>query len=163
MARYLLGSQCLVDVAKRVGLAPEIWLTKAGDRGIDARDVYISAVSPMIIEAAFRGAPRTPELQRLRDNVDMLTQRYVAGGLVAPITKNIADLWGKLLVLDTDLTYVNSAGKTELYNFHEKLVFATAIEGISGRPFILVERHQKAHDTLAPLGLVLEDPFQVNS
>lgn len=161
MARYLLGSQCLVDFAKRLDLPPERWLLTAADRSIDARDIYISAVTPMIIGAAFDKALQTPELECLRSNVDTLIERYVARDLVAPVTKSIADLWGKLLVLTTPLTYVSGAGKAEEYHFHEKLVFATAIEGMSGRPFILVERRQKAHDTLAPLGIVVEDPYQV--
>jgi hypothetical protein len=157
MPRYLLGSQCLVDIAKQSGLAPERWLTGAGVRGIDGRDIYISAVTPMIVARGLKG--NDPDLVRMRENLDMLIDRYVQRDQVAPVTKNIADEWGK--ILDLSLAYVNAKGETKLYAFHEKLVLATAIEGLNGRPFVFVERHQPAHDVLAPRGLALEDPYAV--
>jgi hypothetical protein len=159
MPRYLLGSQCLVDIAKGIDLAPQRWLRDAGDRGIDGSDIYISAVTPMILGANFEAAPKSPTNQRLRENVEKLVQRYVAANLVAPITKDIADEWGKILPLD--LTHRQSSGVEKAYTFHEKLVFATAIAGIDGRAFTLVERRQKAHNDLAVMGLVIEDPYQV--
>lgn len=157
MPRYLLGSQCLVDIAKRSALPPELWLNGADDRGIDGRDIYISAVTPMIVARGLK--EDDPNFAGMRDNLDGLIDRYMQWNQVAPVTKKIADEWGK--ILDLSLHYVNSKGEKKLYAFHEKLVLATAIEGLNGRPFTLVERHQPAHDVLAPRGLVLEDPYEV--
>ena len=49
MRRYLLGVQSFVDIAKHANLPAERWLETAEVRGIDMRDVYISAVMPMIV------------------------------------------------------------------------------------------------------------------
>src|SRR5580658_4430930 len=143
MPHYLLGSQCLLDIAKGIGQPPQVWLQSAGERGIDGADIYISAVTPMILAATFDAAAQSPVNQRLRDNAERLVQRYVQQNQVAPVTKEIADQWGKLLPLD--LTHGESSGIVKLYRYPEKLVFATAIVGIGGRAFTLVDRRQQAH------------------
>jgi hypothetical protein len=58
------------------------------------------------------------------------------------------------------LTYNHDVGVTHKYTFHEKLVLATAFEGIEGRPFVLVNRSQEAH---RELNLDLEDPSEVGA
>jgi hypothetical protein len=156
MARYLLGSQCVVDIVKRVNMPPQRWVEEADARGIDGRDVYISAMTPTILR---RAARTDPGLALLQSNLDLFTDRYLQRGQIAAITKRIADKWDDLV--DLQLNYLNRKGAAVPYSSREKLVLATAIEGLDGRPFILVERHQPAHDTLRPYGLELEDPYQV--
>ena len=156
MARYLLGTQCLVDIAKQDGLPAQRWLEAAGRRGIHLSDVYISAVTPMILTRAFKRAAQTPAHQAIRQACEHLVRRYAQAGQVVPVTREIADRWGDLI--DYDLPYTNASGETKLFDSHEKLVMATAIEGVDGRPFTLVSRRHDAHRILQPLGLQLEDP-----
>jgi hypothetical protein len=167
MARYLLGTQCLMDVAKSIGLPPQRWFETAAKRGIDRSDVFISAVSPMILRTAFETAAKRSadaatkaNYAAIRKNTDILTGRLVSAGSVVPMTKEIADRWGELLELK--LTYENKTGEVAEYKFPEKLVFATAMVGIDGVPFSLVEKSQQAHGALAALGLLVEDPYQLD-
>jgi predicted nucleic acid-binding protein len=155
MRRYLLGVQCLLDIAKHADLPAERWMTSAEERGIDMTDIYISAVSPMILLSALDKAPVSGYIQQLRENVETIVQRFVDRRLIAPVTKEIADRWGK--ILPQPFTYKDGAGVTHKYTFHEKLVLATALEGIEGRPFVLVDRRQEAH---RELNLDLEDPSE---
>jgi hypothetical protein len=154
MPRYLLGSQCVVDIAKRIQLAPERWLLGASERGIDGRDIYISAITPTILSRALRDDPAMAPLRR---NLEVLIDRYVQARQVAPVTKRIADKWDE--ILDLSLDYVDKKNATKPYSSRERMVLATAIEGLDGRPFLLVERHQPAHDVLQAHGLELTDPY----
>lgn len=157
MARYLLGSQCVVDIAKRIRLAPERWFDGAGARGIDGRDIYLSAITPTILSRALRGNSKTKPLQK---SLEVLIDRFVQLRQVAPVTKRIADKWDE--IVDLPLEYVNAKGVTKPYSSLERMVLATAIEGLDGRPFLLVERHQPAHDVLKAYGLELTDPYTEN-
>jgi hypothetical protein len=146
----------LLDIAKNADLPAQHWMETAEARGIDMRDVYISAVTPMIISGVLEKQPNSPRIQQLRENVETIAQRFVDRKLIAPVTKEIADRWGK--ILPHPYTYLNAAGETKKYTFHEKLVLATALEGIEGRPFVLVDRRQNAHQEL---NLAVEDPYEV--
>jgi predicted nucleic acid-binding protein len=164
--RYLLGTQSVVDIAKALDLAPERWMNTAAKRGIYNDDVVISAVTGMNLlmglDAAMAKAATAAEKARLsaiRKNAELLIDRFVRGGHVVAVTKEIADQWQELL--DYDLFFKTPDGRAE-YKFNEKLVFATAIAGIDRIPFILVDRHQPAHDDLASLGLRVEDPYQLD-
>ncbi len=55
-----------------------------------------------------------------------------------PVTKDIADRWGQLLTFT--LTYTEPDGTVRDYDFRERLVMASAIEGIDGIPFTLVDK-----------------------
>jgi predicted nucleic acid-binding protein len=158
MRRYLLGVQCLLDIAKHADLPAERWMESAEARGIDMNDIYISAASPMILLSALDKAPASGYIQQLRENVETIVQRFVDRKLIAPVTKEIADRWGK--ILPQPLTYNDDAGVTHKYTFHEKLILATALEGIEGRPFVLVDRRQEAH---RELNLDLEDPSEAGA
>jgi predicted nucleic acid-binding protein len=165
--RYLLGTQSVVDIAKAVDLPPERWINVAAKRGIYDDDVAISAVTGMNLlmglEAATAKVATAAEKGRLsaiRKNAELLIDRFVRGGRVIAVTKEIADRWRELL--DYNLFFQTQGGQNREYRFNEKLVFATAIAGIDSIPFILVDRHQPAHDDLASLGLLVEDPYQID-
>ena len=164
MPRYLLGSNCFVAIAMRAKKPPEVWFDTAKSRGIDLTDIYISAVTPMIVQAFIaRGqqgaaAARVAQLKTLGNNAERLGARFVAMDLVAPVTKEIGDTWGQLITMTLD--FKNASGEDDKYNFEEKLVIATAIKGMNGYPFTLLERRNEAHKALEPLGLVVEDPYE---
>lgn len=156
MPRYLLGTQCVVDIARRANLPPQRWFESLDQKTVPARNVVISAVTPMILTETFKN-PATPFVAALGQACDDLVRRFVDGHRVVPVTKGIADRWG--LLLNFPLTYVN-AGKQEVeYDYREKLVIASAIEGLDGIPFMLVERSQPAHAALEPQGLKIHDPY----
>jgi hypothetical protein len=175
MNRYLLSSFALFDIAKKAALPPERWIISVAERGGDLRDIFISAVSPMILSRALslelqatrnKMATATSAaekaalftllgyLETLLENLQQTAERFVTLGLVASMDKRIADRWGKLL--DPKLEYLDHNGKRQVYTFHEKIVLATALEGLDGLPFTLVDRHQKVHDTLQ---ISVEDPY----
>ena len=155
MPRYLLGTQCFVDIAAGSGLPPQRWISALDPIKVPARDVTISAVTPMILTASFAGQ-LTPSQAALRQSCEQLVQRFVLSKRVVPITKEIADRWGQLLTFS--LAFERGGASVD-YDYRERLVMATAIEGHDGIPFTLVERRQPAHTALEPIGLVLADPY----
>lgn len=158
MARYLLGTQCFVDIAKRANLIPEQWLEDLDPRRVPGKDVQISAVTPMILTWTFDQEAKSPYNEALRQLCESLVKRFVFRKRVVPVTKEIADRWGQLLAFD--LKHSRPDGTLEDYDYRERLVMATAIEGVEGLPFVLVDKRQAAHAALAPLGLQLEDPYE---
>lgn len=159
MPLYLLASQTLADIAKGDGNAAHRWFQHADepDADVDFEDVFISAVSPGVLDTAFRHTPPADAALGLEPAVTELVNRFVAAGQVVPVTKPIADLWFHLE--EQDLRYVRKDGRTRSYSLEEKLVLATALRGIDGVPFVLVARRQPAHDLLSVLGLTLLDPY----
>src|SRR3954453_22669641 len=101
--RYLLGTQSVVDIAKAIDLPPERWINVAAKRGIYHDDVAISAVTGMNLlmglEAATAKVATAAEKGRLsaiRKNAELLIDRFVRGGRVIAVTKEIADRWREL-------------------------------------------------------------------
>ena len=152
MARYLLGNQCLVDIAKMRGLPPERWFATLEERGIDSRDVRISAVTPMFLDAVLREEEGAQALHAvaLRKNCEKLIGRLLKSSEAVPVTKEVADLWGVL----------RGTKDLQEYRTEALLVWATAIEGLDGRPFVLVDKREAVHAHLERLGLSLEDPYE---
>lgn len=166
MPQYLLATQTLLDIAKRDGNPAYQWFdTATPDRGVPVEDILISAVSPAIIEHSFRTRPSSIELRHFHDLVVRTVDRFVRAGLVVDITKDIADMWGRLhaeqLTYEISPAAADQPRQTGLYASHEKFVFATALIGIGGRPLTLVTRVHDAHRQLAAIGLLTEDPYEI--
>jgi hypothetical protein len=167
MPRYLLSTQSVVDIAKKIGRPPQRWWETAASRDIDRSHVFISAVTPMILRATFAAdAKNNPDPARkaanaaIRRNTDEFIHRLVNIGSVISVSKEIADRWGELL--DYDLTYETFDGRHKQYGVHETVVLATAIVGTGSTPFVLVEKRNSALDVLAPFGLLVEDPYELS-
>jgi hypothetical protein len=167
MPRYLLSTQSVVDIAKKIGRPPQRWFETAANRGIDRSHVFISAVTPMILRTTFEAdAKNNPDVATkaanaaVRRNTDEFIHRLVNIGSIVPVSKEIADRWGELL--EYDLTYETFDGRHKEYRFHEKVVLATAIVGTGSTPFTLVEKRNAALDALAALGLLVEDPYELS-
>ena len=168
MARYLLATQCVMDIAKMIGLPPQRWFETAAERGIDHSDVFISAVTPMILRATFEAAAKkTADAATkaghtaIRRNAEIFVHRLANIGCIIPVSQEIADRWGELLELD--LSYKTFEGQYNEYRFHEKIVLASAIAGTGSTPFMLVERRNAALDALTALGLRVEDPYDLSN
>lgn len=172
MPQYLLATQTLVDIAKRDGNAAIKWIEEAHlrDPMVDEADVFISAVTPALLTRVFRLEPRTAEHVSIRQACEALIDRFVQAGQVADVTKGIADTWAELMPIALEYEKRIDAERARQegtpptpplghYSLGEKLVFATAMKGTEGRPYILVTRRQPAHDALIGMGLEIEDPY----
>jgi len=157
VARYLLGTQCVVDLARGANLPPERWLKSLDPKQVVASDIRISVVTPMILTATFAAQEQTPFVAALKQACESLLRRFVLGKRMVPVSKEIADRWGTLLPFT--LTYLNIDNQPADYDFRERLIMATAIEGVDGLPFTLVDRTQPGHTALKPIGLQLLDPY----
>jgi hypothetical protein len=158
MPQYLLATQTLVDIAKRDGNSAVKWIEEGHlkDPAVDDADVYISAVTPGLLRNLFRREPPSAELAALHEACDALIDRFVQAGQVVDVTKAIADTWADLMAMTLEYERPANQG-TGRYSLGERLVFATAIRGVEGRPFLLVARRQPAHAVLAAMGLQLEE------
>jgi predicted nucleic acid-binding protein len=164
VARYLLSSQSLLDIARRQGRPAEKWLESATEQGVDARDVCISAVAPMNVlglvqaEIAKAAASRTPSAllawRTLEDNIRNYVLDLAADDRIVPMDHHIAERWG--ILLDCEIQYIDPAGVPYAIGSAEKLEIATAMIGRHGIPFIYVAEKQDVHATLAEL--VVESP-----
>jgi len=167
MARYLLSSRTVLDIIQRKGEPGEAWLAAAAaQRDVIARDLCISAVTPMAVRrelnrriALIQAGTPDPDfshddLIQMGRNAEALFREYGAEDRIVPMTASIATRWGELL--DQKINYVDSEDREYPIGSVQKLEIATAIVGRNDIPYVYVEREQKAHAGLN--GLVVEDP-----
>jgi hypothetical protein len=129
------------------------WLATCVILGITDRDLAISAMSLIILERLFAEGPLTPQRLALQDRCRTLAQEFRDRKAILPVTDQAVTAW--LQVRALDLTYLHKDGRKEQAGFEEQLLLATALS----RRMTLVDRRQPAHLLLAPLGLLIEDPF----
>lgn len=166
MARFLIATQTLVDLARRQNLPIEIWLERASDRGTYADNLYISAVTPSRIRImiadwittirAGEAPPAITEdyLRALGRNAEQLIRIFEAGKRVIPADQPILDRWTHLLN-DRGLGRETGNGFQRLSST-ELLELATAVTGYDGKPFVLVAKDEPHLRRVN--GLVVEDP-----
>lgn len=156
MPQYLLSTQALLDIAARDGNAAQRWFEEADlrDPPVYSDDIFISAISPAIVNLLIGSMAPSADREALRLSSLALIERFIGRQQVVDITKGIADTWATLVPIR--LTYTTAAGRQGDYANSEKLVFATAIAGTEGRPFVLVTSRQPAHAELEKLGLTVE-------
>jgi hypothetical protein len=157
MPRFLLATRTVLDLAS---LTPaRQWLDHAGARQVLPDDIFISAITPVGLENFFKTQPASPLFHTVQDHCRTFVRRLEQTNQIVPITKAIADLWGRLL--EYDLQYTTRDGRLASYTELERFVMATAIEGTDGLPYVLVATRQPAHSALEPLGLRIEDPTEL--
>ena len=166
MSRYLLSSQCVFDIIKQRNLNAEIWLEAADARGIYADDIYISAVTPMIILwnleqaiAAARAKPESAEipitvLKDFTQQGNRLFEDFARDDRIIAMDHKIASRWGDLL--DMPITFAAPNGKPYDVPSATKVEIATALVGRSDFPLVYVDYHQDGHAGIP--GLVVENP-----
>lgn len=167
MARYLLSSRTVLDVIQHKGQPGEVWLAAAASqRGVIARDLCISAVTPMAVRRELeqriaRIKAGTPDPDFLHDdliqmgrNADTLFRDYGSEDRIVPMTASIATRWGDLL--DQKIEYLSPQGEIYAIGSVQKLEIATAIIGRNDISYDYVEREQEVHANLN--GLVVTDP-----
>lgn len=167
MARYLLSSRTFLDIIQHKEQPGETWLTAAASQhGVMARDLCISAVTPMAVRrelarriALIKAGTPDPDfshddLIQMNRNAETLFRDYGGEDRIVPMTASIATRWGDLL--DQKIEYLDANGTPYAIGSVQKLEIATAIVGRNDIPYVYVERGQKAHAGLN--GLVVEDP-----
>ncbi len=165
MTPYLLSSQSVLDIVKRLGLPAERWLEAATSRGLYEDDICISAVVPMTVThtidmeiAAARAArdPTLASLGKMKTNAQRFLAAFQQNDRIVAMDQRIAVRWGDLL--DMTITYADPNGVAYEIESSEKVELATASIGRDGRGFVYVDRRQTAHEAIPDL--VVECPFE---
>jgi hypothetical protein len=162
---FLLSSQSVLDIVKRLNLPAERWLEAAASRGLYEDDICISAVVPMtvlheidtgIAAARNKKSNTLASLTTMRANAQKFLAAFQQQDRIVSMDHRIAERWGDLL--DMELTYADPYRAPYKVGSSEKVELATASIGRAGHGFVYVDRRQDAHQ-LVP-GLVVECPFE---
>lgn len=156
MAYYLLGTNCLLDIARlNNGPAHRWYLSRAAQEGLFPEDVVISAFSVALIEDLFRRTPpTTPAEKQLADNVFSLIEQFRLDGAIVGASQEVVAYWSRQL--HGEIPYPTPRYPDDTAGFEEKFVIATAKVGNEGRGYILVDRKREVHEQL---GLLVHDPY----
>lgn len=156
MARYLLGTQCLMDVALLNDGAAHRWFSgRSAQPGLFVGDVAISAFSVAAIRAFFRQRPPTSvETKQHESNLGRLIRQFEVADAVEGASPAAVFFWDSQA--QVALTYDVPGHGQRALGFEEKFVLATALKGNHGRGFILVDRAQAVHHAL---GVTVYDPY----
>jgi hypothetical protein len=155
VATYLLGTACLVDIARGEGAAYEWYRGLEAQEGLFAPNVEISAFSVAAIELQFEAEPpRTPRESTLKQNLVALVSQFRIDGAIVGAAPDVIEYWSQRL--NYDIPYPEPGFPDDVLGFEEKLVLATAKVGNEGRGYILVDRKRPVHDDLE---LLVHDPY----
>lgn len=160
MNRYLLSTDCVLDIIKRRNLEAEIWFENADRRGI-FDDVYISAVTPMIIQKKLTRpgdvAENESTLEDFREQADEFFQIFEGfardSGIIA-MDRAIALKWGTLL--DMTITFKTPNGESSEVSSETKVEVATALVGTRGLRYVYVDYYRNWHTEFEKL--IVENP-----
>ena len=165
MTPYLLSSQSVLDIVKRLNLPAERWLEAAASRSLYEDDICISAVVPMTvmhtIDMEIAAARKSKDaalasLGKMKTNAQRFLAAYQQNDRIVAMDQRIAARWGDLL--DMIITYADPDGVAYEIESSEKVELATASIGRDGRGFVYVDRRQDAHQSIPDL--VVECPFE---
>ena len=155
MATFLLGTACVVDIARGEGPAYEWYRALEAQEGLFVPNVEISAFSAAAIELQYAAEPpQTTRESTLKQNVAALISQFRIDNAIVGATPEVIEYWSKYL--NYDIPYPLPDFPDELLGFEEKLVLATAKAGNEGRGYILVDRKRPVHDELE---LLVHDPY----
>lgn len=155
MATYLLGTACLLDIARNEGPAYDWYRGLEAQEGIFAANVEISAFSVACIELQYAEAP--PQSMResvLKQNVGILINQFRMEDAIVGTAPDVVEYWSRYL--NGDIPYPSPGYPDDVLGFEEKLVLATAKVGNEGRGYILVDRWRRVHEELE---LIVHDPY----
>jgi hypothetical protein len=155
VATYLLGTACLVDIARGEGPAYEWYRGLEEQEGLFAPNIEISAFSVAAIELQFATEPpATTRESTLRQNLVGLISQFRIDDAIVGATPAVIEYWTQYL--NYAIPYPSPGFPDDVLGFEEKLVLATAKAGNDGRGYILVDRKRPVHDELE---LLVHDPY----
>ena len=155
MAKYLLGTACLLDIARNEGRAYDWYHGLEEQEGIFSADVEISAFSIACIELHYvEEPPQSARESTLKQNVWILINQFRIEDAIVGATPDVIEYWSRYL--NHNILYPSPEYPDDTLGFEEKLVLATAKVGNDGRGYILVDRKRDVH---AELELLVHDPY----
>ncbi len=155
MATYLLGTACLLDIARYEGPAYDWYRGLEQQEGIFPPNVEISAFSVACIELQYAAEPpQSTRESTLKENVGILIKQFRIESAIVGATPDVIEYWTQYL--NYDLSYPSPGYPDDTLGFEEKFVLATAKVGNEGRGYILVDRKRPIH---AELELLVHDPY----
>jgi len=153
MAIYVLGTQCLLDIAKKDGNRAQIWFDGMAARNQHFGDVTISAYSVALVQFLFEDHPPVTLADRqLKINVDLLIDQFKITHAVLDCSKEAIYYWAHNL--GRGIQYDQPPPAIEIGA--EALVLATVATPPPGVQYTLVDRRQTVHQQLA---LSVHDPY----
>jgi hypothetical protein len=155
MKFYLLGTQCLFDIAKDDGNKARRWYNSLATRGLYlGSDVRISAFSVAQLTFHFKKTPAiTAGDLSVIANVKRLIRKFENAGAVLGCPAEAAYYWAERL--GEVVTYDQPPPPREL-PAEEAIVVATAAVTNGGYDCVLVDHLQQIHKTLH---IAVHDPY----
>jgi hypothetical protein len=153
MAIFILGTQCLLDIAKQDGNKAQQWYAGLAARNLLLGDVCISAFSVAQLRFFFDdNPPTTPADRQLQTNVNLLIDQFKLAGAVLGCSVEAVDYWAEKLGNGCQYDQPPPAKNIEI----EALVIATVATAHPGIQYILVNRRQAIHQQL---NISVLDPY----
>jgi hypothetical protein len=153
MTIYVLGTQCLLDIAKNDGNEAHRWFERLASQGVHVSDLRISACSIALLRFHFDdNPPRTPGDHQLQVNLNRLITRFKNAHAVLGCSMESICYWADNL--GDSITYDRPPPR-KLIGV-EALVLATVATGDPVNPYTLVDRHQTIHQQL---NIATFDPY----
>lgn len=148
----ILGTQCLVDVAKGDGNPAHAWYDLQEQKGVQFGDICISAFSIAQMKFFFaKNPPGDADEKALEANLNSLFSDFETAGAVIGCSPAAANYWADFLdeVVIYDLPSPHEVGT-------EAIVIATVAAGHEGIPCRLVDLLQPIHKQL---NISVYDPY----
>jgi len=153
MAMYVLGTQCLLDIAKKDGNPAQRWFEGLAARNIHLGDVCISAISVVFLRFYFDDhPPQSPATRQLQTNLNLLIDQFKTAGAVLGCSREAVYYWADTLGNNVQYDQPPPARAIDI----EALVLATVAVPPPGRQYTLVDRAQAVHQQLS---IAVHDPY----
>jgi hypothetical protein len=155
MKTYLIGTQCLLDIAKKDGNKASQWYDSLASQGLYlGTHVLISAFSVAQLRFFFHKHPAiTPGDWSLIRNVNKVIRIFENAGGVLGCPAEAAYYWAE--TLGPSVTY-NRPPPPRALPAEEAIVVATAAVHNGGHSYVLVDREQEIHQVLR---IAVHDPY----
>jgi hypothetical protein len=153
MATYVLGTQCLLDIAKKDGNKAQLWYEALAAQGVYFGDVCISAFSVALIRFHFDDKPpSTPGDRQLQSNVNHLIDQFKTAGAVIGCSPDALYYWADNLGQGVQYDQPPPAHDVGA----EAIVLATIAVAPLSAQYTLVDRRQAVHQQLT---ITVHDPY----
>jgi hypothetical protein len=153
MAIFVLGTQCLLDIAKKDGNKAQQWYDALAGRGVHFGDVCISAFSVAVVRFFFDdNPPSTPADRQLKTNVNHLIDLFKTAGAVIGCSTEAIYYWADNLGNGVQYDQPPPAKDIGV----ETLLLATLTVAHPSTQYTLVDRRQAVHQQL---NITVHDPY----
>ena len=153
MATYVLGTRCLLDIARNDRNRAQLWYESLAAQGVHFGDVCISAFSVALIRFFFdENPPQLPGDRQLQVNVNHLIAQFKTAGAVLDCSAEAVYYWANNL--GQGVQYDQPAPSRDIGA--EALILATIAVAPLSAQYTLVDRRQPVHLTMT---INVHDPY----